>query len=142
MFTNSNVQMSACFAIIGSITSTTNGLVDSVWNPRVWNHSHKKQKGSMKTRTLFSWILILTWKFGGGRSDSASTFFKITSASWFWCYYNYNWRFYMLDNDNISSTCVSEVVEKIPTDEKHYRKCSFMSFTLHSHSSYKEQTNI
>ena len=48
----------------------------------------------------------------------------------------------MLHNDNIISTSVSEAVEKIPTDEKDYRKCSFMCFTLHSHSSYKEQTNI
>ena len=48
----------------------------------------------------------------------------------------------MLDNDNVISTSVSEAVEKIPTDEKDYRKCSFMCFTLHSHSSYKEQTNI
>ena len=29
----------------------------------------------------------------------------------------------MLDNDNIISTSVSEAVEKIPTDEKYYRKC-------------------
>ena len=48
----------------------------------------------------------------------------------------------MLDNDNIISTSVSEAVEKIPTDEKDYRKCSFMCFTLDSQSSYKEQTNI
>ena len=40
----------------------------------------------------------------------------------------------MLDNDNTISTSVSEVAEKIPTDEKDYRKCSFMFFTLHSHS--------
>ena len=38
----------------------------------------------------------------------------------------------MLDNDNTISTSVSEVAEKIPTDEKDYRKCSFMFFTLHS----------
>ena len=31
----------------------------------------------------------------------------------------------MLDNDNITSTSVSEEVEKIPADEKDYRKCSF-----------------
>ena len=30
----------------------------------------------------------------------------------------------MLDNDNVISTSVSEAVEKIPTDEKDYRKCS------------------
>ena len=40
----------------------------------------------------------------------------------------------MLDNDNIINTSVSEAVEKIPTDEKDYRKCSFMCFTLHSYS--------
>ena len=41
---------------------------------------------------------------------------------------NYNWLFYMLDNDNIISTSVSVAVEKIPTDEKVYRKCSFIVF--------------
>ena len=40
----------------------------------------------------------------------------------------------MLDKYNIISTSVSEAVEKIPTDEKDYRKCSFMCFTLYSHS--------
>ena len=41
----------------------------------------------------------------------------------------------MLHKDNIVSTSVSEAVEKIPTDEKKdYRKCSFMCFTLYSHS--------
>ena len=40
----------------------------------------------------------------------------------------------MLDKDNIISKSVSEVVEKIPIDEKDDRKCSFMCFTLHSHS--------
>ena len=40
----------------------------------------------------------------------------------------------MLDKDNIISTSVSEAVEKIPTDEKDYGKCSFMCFTLYSHS--------
>ena len=33
----------------------------------------------------------------------------------------------MLDNDNII-TSVSEAVEKIPADEKDYRKCSFIVF--------------
>ena len=89
-------------------------------------HSHKKWKDSLETRTVFSWSLILTWNFGGGRSDSASTLFKIASASWFWCYYNYNWLFYLSHNDNMISTSVSVAVEKIPTDEKDYRKCSFM----------------
>ena len=32
----------------------------------------------------------------------------------------------MLDNDNITSTSASEEVEKIPTDERDYRKCSFI----------------
>ena len=32
----------------------------------------------------------------------------------------------MLGDDNIISASVSEAVEKIPTDEKGYRKCSFM----------------
>ena len=44
----------------------------------------------------------------------------------------------MLDNDNTISTSVSEAVEKIPTDEKDYGKCSFMCLTLHNHSGYKE----
>ena len=44
----------------------------------------------------------------------------------------------MLDNDNIS-TSVSEAVEKIPIDEKDYRKCSFMHFTLQSHSIQKNR---
>ena len=48
----------------------------------------------------------------------------------------------MLDNDNTMSASVSEAVEKILADEKDYRKCSLMCFSLHSHSSYKEQTNI
>ena len=38
----------------------------------------------------------------------------------------------MLNKDNIISTSVSEAVEKIPTDEKDYCKCSFMYFTSHS----------
>ena len=45
----------------------------------------------------------------------------------------------MSDNDNTISASVSEATEKIPTDEKDYRKC-FLCFTLHSHSNYKEQT--
>ena len=44
----------------------------------------------------------------------------------------------MLHNDNIISTSVSKAVDKIPTDEKDYCKCSFMCITLHSHSSYKD----
>ena len=48
----------------------------------------------------------------------------------------------MLHNNNIISTSVSEAVEKIPTDEKDYRRCSFMCFTLHSHSRYKLTVEI
>ena len=48
----------------------------------------------------------------------------------------------MLDKDNIISTSVSETVEKIPTDEKDYRKCSFMCFTLYSHSIQREDQHI
>ena len=44
----------------------------------------------------------------------------------------------MLHNDNIISGSVSEAVEKIPTDEKDYSKCSFMYLTSHSHNSCKE----
>ena len=36
----------------------------------------------------------------------------------------------MLDNDNIINTSISEAFEKMPTDEKDYRKCSFMCFSL------------
>ena len=58
-------------------------------------HSHKKQKDSVERRAAFNCILILTWNFGHGQSNSASTVFKTASASWFWCYQNYNWQFYM-----------------------------------------------
>ena len=34
----------------------------------------------------------------------------------------------MLDNGYITSTSVSKAVEKIPTAEKDYRKCSFIVF--------------
>ena len=34
----------------------------------------------------------------------------------------------MLDKDNIVNTSVSEAVEKISTDEKDYRKCSFIVY--------------
>ena len=102
-------------------------------------HSHKKGKDSLETRAVFSWILILTWNFGGGRSGSAST---LESASWFWLYLNYNWLFYLLHSENIISTSVSEAVQKIPTDEKDYRRCSFMCFTLHSHSIQRADQHI
>ena len=34
----------------------------------------------------------------------------------------------MLDKDNIISTSVSEAVEKVPKEEKDYRKCSIMFY--------------
>ena len=40
----------------------------------------------------------------------------------------------MLDKGNVTSASVSEAAEKVLQDEKDYRKCSFMCFTLHSHS--------
>ena len=48
--------------------------------------NHKKRKESLETRAVFSWILVLTWNFGCGRSYSVSTFFKKASSSWLWCY--------------------------------------------------------
>ena len=48
----------------------------------------------------------------------------------------------MLDKDNIISKSVSETVEKTPTDAKDYRKCSFMCFTLHSHSIQRADQHI
>ena len=48
----------------------------------------------------------------------------------------------MLDKDNIISTSVSEAIEKIPTDEKGYRKCSFVCFTLYSHSMKRADQHI
>ena len=116
-------------------TGARQGFTTQKPSPSQIPHSRKKRKDSLEKWVVFSWILILAWNFGGGRSGSAST---LASAGWFWCYQNYNWLFYMLNNDNIISTSVSEAVEKIPADEKDYRKCSFMCFTLHSHSSYKE----
>ena len=38
----------------------------------------------------------------------------------------------LLHNENIISTSVSEAVEKIPTDEKDYRKCSFIIYFAQS----------
>ena len=38
----------------------------------------------------------------------------------------------MLNNDNIISKSVSEAVEKIPTDEKDYSKCSFIAYFAQS----------
>ena len=48
----------------------------------------------------------------------------------------------MLDNNDIISISVSEKVEKIPAGEKDYRKCSFMCFTLHSHSIQRADQHI
>ena len=48
----------------------------------------------------------------------------------------------MLDKDNIISTSVSEAVEKIPTDEKDYRKCSFICFALYNHCLQRADGNI
>ena len=39
----------------------------------------------------------------------------------------------MLGNDKIS-TSVSGAAGNIPTDDKDYRKCSFMCSSLHNHS--------
>ena len=48
----------------------------------------------------------------------------------------------MLDEDNIISISVSQAVEKIPTDEKDYRKFSFICFTLFSHSIQRADQQI
>ena len=48
----------------------------------------------------------------------------------------------MLEKDNIISTSVSEAVEKIPTNEKDYRKCSLMGFTLHNYSIQRADQHI
>ena len=48
----------------------------------------------------------------------------------------------MLAKNNIISTSVSEAVEKIPTDEKDDCKCSFMCFTLQSHSIQRADQHI
>ena len=48
----------------------------------------------------------------------------------------------MLVKDVITSTSVSEAVEKIPANEKDYRKCSFMCFTLYSHSIQRADQHI
>ena len=48
----------------------------------------------------------------------------------------------MLDKNNTICTSVSEAVEKIPTDEKDHRKCSFMCFTLYSHSIQRADQHV
>ena len=45
----------------------------------------------------------------------------------------------MLDNENIISTSASEAVEKIPTDENDYLRCSFAS---HSQSIQRADQHI
>ena len=40
------------------------------------------------------------------------------------------------------STSVSETVEKIPTNNKDYRKCPFLYFTLHTHSTERADQHI
>ena len=48
----------------------------------------------------------------------------------------------MLDDDNTISISVSEAVQKIPIDEKDYRKGSFMCFTLHRHRIQRADQHI
>ena len=48
----------------------------------------------------------------------------------------------MQDKDNIIIKTVSEAVEKIPTEEKDYRKCFFIWFTLYSHSIQRAEQHI
>ena len=69
-------------ALTVSVCFISLGMKSHISGPRL-DRSHKKRKDSLETRVAFSWILILTWNFGGGRSGSASTF---ASASWLWCY--------------------------------------------------------
>ena len=42
----------------------------------------------------------------------------------------------------IITTSFSEVVEKIPTDEKDYFNCSLICFTLYSHSMQRADQHI
>ena len=37
----------------------------------------------------------------------------------------------MLDNDNVMTAKASEVVQKVPTDEKEYHKCSLCVIDYH-----------
>ena len=48
----------------------------------------------------------------------------------------------MLDKYNITSTSALEAVDEIPADEKDYRKCLFMCFTLCSHSIQRADQHI
>ena len=48
----------------------------------------------------------------------------------------------MLDNDNIMTAKASEVVQKVPTDEKDYHKCSLeviVSIYPYSHSIFSRK---
>ena len=38
--------------------------------------------------------------------------------------FHYDWLLDMFNNDNIMTVKVSEVLQKVPTDEKDYHKCS------------------
>ena len=42
----------------------------------------------------------------------------------------------MLDNDNIMSAKSSEVVQKVPTDEKDYHKWSIVRYSFHIATAY------
>ena len=48
----------------------------------------------------------------------------------------------MFDNDNIISKSVSDAVGKIYTDDEYYCKCSFLCFTLHTHSIQRADQHI
>ena len=45
----------------------------------------------------------------------------------------------MLDNDNIMTAKASEVVGKVPTDEKYYYKCSLCVKFPYSHSIFSRK---
>ena len=59
---------------------------------------------SLAFKNLVSWEVIIV------RTNSAEKY--------------YNWLLDMLDNDNIMTAKASEVVQKVPTDEKDCHKCS------------------
>ena len=72
-----------CFQIfhLRYVLSISEKILKKVFLLFSFQHSLMKPKDSLETRAACSWILILTWNFGGSRSDSTSTFFKIASAS-------------------------------------------------------------
>ena len=80
---------------------------------------------------------MLTWNFGGGPSDSALTFFKMESAYGNFLYENDFHAFIiiigcqMLDNDNIMNAKASEVVQKVPTDEKRLSQMLLVRNSFH-----------